>query len=246
MKFPWKNVTAVTAINPLGPPLCWPKHRDAAWLRGRPLLQSGARTQALQRFFLPRSTSSQEASVMWWGDAAQQQPAPPPLLRTPAFTTTGFPWGRARQLAQHSTRLLFSLESPASGYLHPFLRERQEAKWIRAIYGYLRPSPYPALGGPCALMEIPLFGFMRWGRRGPEAPVSSLLGQWVRTRNHSGPGETGGAGRGIPGLASSNGPVSVFHGRKKWGSPHRGSCRKQRQDRFQGKPAAFLLLQAKS
>lgn len=100
------------------------------------------------------------------------------------------------------------------------------------------------------MMEIALFGFMlcpllRWDRRGPEAPASSLLGQWVGTRNHSGPGETGEAGRGIPGLASSNGPVSIFHGRQKWGSPLRGSCRKQRQDRSQGKPESFLLLQPK-
>lgn len=35
------------------------------------------------------------------------------------------------------TRPFFSLESPGFGYLQLFLRERQEAEWIRAIYGYL-------------------------------------------------------------------------------------------------------------
>lgn len=49
--------------------------------------------------------------------------------------------------APHDTRLLFSLESLAFGYLHLFLRERQEAEWIRAIYGYLRPGPYRAPSG---------------------------------------------------------------------------------------------------
>jgi len=69
----------------------------------------------------------------------------PRLSPLPAFHEAG-----CRSVALHDTRLLFSLESPAFGYLHPFLRERQEAKRLGAIYGYLRPGPYRAPSiAPC-------------------------------------------------------------------------------------------------
>lgn len=75
MKFPWKNVTAVPAVSSFGTspaPGTGQNTGTPAWLRGRrqhpgcsgrreegaPLLQSGAMSRALQRFFLPRSRRS--------------------------------------------------------------------------------------------------------------------------------------------------------------------------------------------
>lgn len=200
MKLPWKNATAAPDVSPLGPsPLrglavlhrqgcpagLWGHRQHCCcclwrWGEVTPLLQARARSLLLQRFFLPQSPL-QEASLMWRCDAAWRQHMPPPLLRTPALTTTGLPRG-----------LLFSLESPTLGYLHPFLRERQEVVWIRAIYSYLHLSPSQA---PCALMKIPTAGLTHCTplRQGPEAPqsVPALLGWQVGTRNPRCPGGRG-------------------------------------------------------
>lgn len=147
MKLPWKNVTVAPAAGPSALPRSagWPRRRGARLARGEhPFCSRGRGRRGCGGFSFRALLRPQEASPMWRGDAARRQPAPPSLLRTPALTTTGLPRGQAPPPARHGTRLLFSLESPAFGSLHPFLRERQEAEWIRAIYGYLHPGPYRA------------------------------------------------------------------------------------------------------
>lgn len=193
------------------------------WGEGTPLLQARARSLLLQRFLPPRSPL-QEASLTWWCDAAWRQHMPPPLLRTPALTTTGLPRGR-----------LFSLESPTLGYLHPFLRERQEVVWIRAIYSYLHPSPSQA---PC---PVPWWRYLQLSSPAAHRWVcSTLLGWQVGTRN---PGCPGGQGPlWVPSLASC---LQCFPQRQKWCCPHMGTCRKQREDRSLGKPVASLQQQQK-
>lgn len=108
IKFPLKNGTAVPAINPLGPAPRRGLAKTQGHLPGCEGTGSTTAAQGAEKRALPSCSQGrghgrcrgssfhdllglQEASLMRWGDAAPQQPAPPPLLRTPAFTTTGFP-----------------------------------------------------------------------------------------------------------------------------------------------------------
>lgn len=147
MKFPWKNVTAVPAISSFATspaPGAGQNTGTPAWLRGRrqhpgcsgrreegaPLLQSGAMSRALQRFFLPRSRRSAGSLSDAMGRCGAAAARASPTSENPSFhhyRLSVRPSATAGT-AQHSTARLFSLESPAFGYLHPFLRERQEAK----------------------------------------------------------------------------------------------------------------------
>lgn len=61
------------------------------------------------------------------------------------------------------------------------------------------PPPQPLPGSRRSLCldgdtSVWALALLRWGRKGPEAPVPSLLGRWVGIRNYSGPGETGRGG----------------------------------------------------
>lgn len=103
------------------------------------------------------------------------------------------------------TRPFFSLESPAFGYLQPFLRERQEAEWIRAIYGYLPRHVLVLWGwgrseGRCSeASSIPGLGTADpWGRERCGAPqlLSASHGRAVPPQvSHTG-GRAGMSSRG--------------------------------------------------
>lgn len=208
MKLPWEDVSAAPAVSPLGPSLLWglataqgclPVSKGTgstatAWnaeVRARPFYSQGQGHHHCGGFSFHALLRLQEASPMWRGDAAQRQPAPPRLLRIPSshhYRPSARPGAAAGAAQQHDTRLLFSLESLAFGYLHTFLRERQEAKWIRNIYGYLRPCPYPHLDGDTSGWAHTLLT-TEMGQEATRNMGNAIPpGAWVETRNGSGPG----------------------------------------------------------
>lgn len=220
MKFPWKNVTAVPAINPLGRPSCWGLAKTQGCLPGcqsttsstTPAQGAEARTQlsCSQGRGHGRCRGSslhdillgvQEAGLMRRGDAARQGPRLPHfwearLSPLPAFREARAAAGTAQHrmapaCSFHWNPLLWAI------YILFLERDRKPNESEPSMVTSPQPLPGTALGGPRALMEMPLFGFvlsppLRWDRRGPEAPVPSILEQWVGTRNHTGPGETEG------------------------------------------------------
>lgn len=246
MKLPWKDVSAAPAVSPLGPSVLWglataqgglPFSKGTgitatAWgaeVRVHPFCSQGQGHHHCGGFSFHALLRLQEASPMWWSDAAQGQPAPPLLLRIPSShhyrpsARLGAAAGTARQ---HMTTACSFHWNPRLLSIYILFLERGR-KSNESETSMVTSAPVLTH----TLMEISPVGLTlcspRPGRRGPEMAVA--------------PGARE-AGRNTPSLSSCNTPSGISYRRLKWSCPHRGTCRKQREDRSWGKPVKSPLL----